>query len=484
MKKIVILIFFAILLVPDTPAQESSRNIKRHAFSGTLMFGAEAGMTIGLNDYSDIRPDLLGRGLLEYYFPTTSSGIFSIRGFATGGYVGGKDLNRQPKIFRTNFFNFGGGFSYTFSIEETVFPYVFLGGSYNWFDPKDENEVQLPGNIAGRYNKAEVNYHTEAGIRFLLTKAINLNFNIGAQWSPNDNWDDVTEKGNNDLMLTFMAGMSYSLFADTDTDGDGIPDSKDQCPETPANVRVDDFGCPLDSDRDGVPDYLDKCPNTKRGLEVDENGCPVDSDKDGVPNDRDKCPNTPAGVRVNENGCPDSDNDGVFDDRDKCADTPANAPVDDNGCPKDSDNDGVPDYKDKCPNTPAGEQVDENGCSTKPKVIKEPIVLSGDTNFEFNKSTLLPNAYPVLNKLAGSMKENPETRWRIEGHTDAVGSDQYNMKLSRERAQAVADYLASQGVDRSKLEVIPMGETQPVASNDSPEGRAMNRRVEIKIIEQ
>lgn len=89
-----------------------------------------------------------------------------------------------------------------------------------------------------------------------------------------------------------------------DSDGDGVPDDRDQCPGTPAGVAVDAVGCPLDSDGDGVPDYLDQCPGTPAGVAVDAKGCPIDSDGDGVPDYQDQCPDTPAGVKVNALGCP------------------------------------------------------------------------------------------------------------------------------------------------------------------------------------
>jgi len=158
----------------------------------------------------------------------------------------------------------------------------------------------------------------------------------------------------------FQAGTPVHL---KDSDGDGVADKYDKCPNTPAGAVVDKVGCPIDSDKDGVPDGIDKCPNTPVGATVDAVGCPIASDKDGVPDGIDKCPNTPVGATVDAAGCPsDSDGDGVLDGIDKCPNTPHGAVVDPTGCPIDSDKDGVPDGIDKCPNTPAGAVVDSVGC--------------------------------------------------------------------------------------------------------------------------
>lgn len=481
MRRLIYAAVLLLLISYMSYPQERIKRIKHHAFSGTLMFGVEGGGTIGITDYSEIRPDFMGRGLLEYFFPTTSSGIISIRGFASAGYLGGKDNSKDPKEFRTTLHSLGGGISYTFSLSEAVFPYLFVGASHTWFSPKNLDGVRLRYTTDRNYKVTEANFHGELGVRFLLSNEINLNINVGGQLSPNDNWDNITGGGTNDFLVHGLIGMSYSLFTDIDSDGDGIPDSRDMCPDTPPGVTVDEFGCPVDSDGDGVPDYLDKCPDTPRGAKVDKDGCPLDSDGDGVPDYRDMCPNTPKGVLVDKDGCPiDSDGDGVPDHLDKCPNTPSGVPVDKDGCPKDSDGDGVPDYLDECPNTPAGVEVDEKGCA---KVIDK-IIIKGDTNFEFNKSELLPSAYPVLNNIALTMKDHPETRWRVEGHTDGIGSDSYNMELSRRRAESVVNYLVSQGVERSRLEIVPFGKSAPVATNDTAEGRAMNRRVEIKLIEK
>jgi outer membrane protein OmpA-like peptidoglycan-associated protein len=149
----------------------------------------------------------------------------------------------------------------------------------------------------------------------------------------------------------------------SDSDQDGVYDGIDKCPGTPAGAKIDATGCPLDADRDGVADGLDQCPDTPAGATVNNVGCPSDSDRDGVYDGLDKCPNTPVGAIVDATGCPkDTDGDGVVDGIDKCPDTPVGATVDVNGCPKDADNDGVPDGIDKCPNTPVGVRVDATGC--------------------------------------------------------------------------------------------------------------------------
>jgi OmpA-OmpF porin, OOP family len=486
MKKILLTLLMILTVSVIIYSQPQSQR-KYHAFSGTIGITAESGMLIGFTDYPNIKPEIMGRGSIEYFFPTASAGIFGIRAFYSAGYIGGKGLAAtadNPETFRATTGNIGGGLAYTFSIQQAVFPFIFVGASYQWFNPKDAADVELPYTTQRDFKGTEVNYHAEAGVKFLLSDVISLNLSGGGQFSGADNWDALPSKGGNDFALYTLLGFTYSLGASADSDGDGVKDEVDQCPDTPEGVNVDAFGCPIDSDGDGVPDYLDKCPNTEKGMKVDEHGCVVDSDGDGVLDAQDRCPNTPKGVKVNESGCPDSDGDGVPDNEDKCPNTPKGAKVDDRGCPSDSDGDGVPDYKDECPNTPRGEQVDEKGCSTQKDTVtvKETVTLSGDTNFEFNKATLLSSAYSELNQLADAMKANPKTRWRVEGHTDAVGSESYNTELSRKRAEAVVNYLTSKGIERNRMDIVPLGKSNPIATNDTQEGRAMNRRVEIKLI--
>ncbi len=234
----------------------------------------------------------------------------------------------------------------------------------------------------------------------------------------------------------------------------------------------------VDSDGDGVADGMDRCPNTPAGASVDAYGCELDSDGDGVVDSRDRCPGTPAGVSVDANGCPvDSDGDGVTDDKDKCPGTPAGATVDENGCELDSDGDGVVDRLDECPGTPAGTPVDKRGCE-----IKGDYVLKG-VNFESNSDRLQPGASAILDEVVETLLKYPEIRFEVQGHTDSDGAAEYNEGLSARRAQTVYDYLASKGVAEDRMTARGYGESQPIADNSTSAGKAENRRVVLSVIE-
>ena len=207
---------------------------------------------------------------------------------------------------------------------------------------------------------------------------------------------------------------------------------------------------------------------------------PADADGDGVSDNRDQCPGTPAGAPVDSKGCePDADGDGVADNRDQCPATPRGAEVNSRGCELDSDNDGVVNSKDQCPGTAAGAQVDDTGCEGVTETIQ---TFTIEVKFPSN-SSIIGNAYDSeIRRVAEFLKANPETIVEIAGHTDSRGEAGYNQFLSQRRAESVAARLTGPlGVDPSRVEAVGYGETQPVASNDSEQGRAANRRVEARI---
>ena len=168
----------------------------------------------------------------------------------------------------------------------------------------------------------------------------------------------------------------------------------------------------------------------------------------------------------------DQDRDGVKDKDDLCPFTPEGVAVDSDGCALDADGDGVPDYLDKCPETPLGSVVDTDGC---PRTL----VTLRDVHFAFDSAQLTSQAKSILDAAVAAINANPSDTISVEGHTDSTGSDAYNSQLSQRRARSVAEYLASKGVSASRLKAVGKGESHPVASNDTRDGRSKNRRVEI-----
>jgi len=205
---------------------------------------------------------------------------------------------------------------------------------------------------------------------------------------------------------------------------------------------------------------------------------PPDRDGDGVLDDVDKCPDQP-GPAYN-NGCPDpdSDNDGVPDSKDRCPKEPG--PPFNDGCPADADKDGVMDNVDKCPNAPGPKEND--GCPKLVKVTENSIQLLQMINFETNKSAIKPESYPILDEITAILKVNPSWRINIEGHTDNKGSAAKNKKLSQDRADSCRTYLIQHGVEAGRMMAAGYGPDRPIASNNTNEGRAKNRRTEFKIV--
>ena len=329
---------------------------------------------------------------------------------------------------------------------------------------------------------------------------------------------EITETGTDTNKVSFSnyglnVGLSFMLGSKPipDSDGDGVLNNRDRCTDTPSGAQVDEFGCPADNDGDGVANGIDRCPNTAVGAIVDASGCTRDSDGDNIADGIDKCPDSPAGVLVDATGCPrDSDGDSIADGLDRCSATPRGATVDALGCPGDEDADGVLDGLDRCPRTTIGAAVNSRGCASgqqpraqaapppsdtppppaaraAPLVVvptpapaeAAPMVLQG-VSFESGSARLQPGSYVELDSVAQVLLSNKSLRVEIGGHTDNAGTPADNQHLSTLRAEAVRNYLVAKGVPFQQMVARGYGSTVPRTPDTTPQGRAANRRVEIR----
>jgi OOP family OmpA-OmpF porin len=272
----------------------------------------------------------------------------------------------------------------------------------------------------------------------------------------------------------YSAGLVFK-FGAKDTDGDGIYDKDDACPEVAGLKQFN--GCP-DTDADGIEDSKDKCPTIAGTAEFQ--GC-ADTDGDGVADPDDACP-TVAGLKQFQ-GCPDTDGDGVTDASDKCPTVAG--PASNGGCPippvLDADKDGVPDVDDACPIV-AGPASNKGCPEVTEEVVKQLRVEARSIFFVTGKSTLdaaKPATATSLDAIKEILKNYPYAKFEVNGHTDNVGKPAANKKLSEARAKAVVDALVSRGVKAENLTAKGFGDTKPVASNKTAQGRAENRRTEV-----
>jgi outer membrane protein OmpA-like peptidoglycan-associated protein len=256
-----------------------------------------------------------------------------------------------------------------------------------------------------------------------------------------------------------------------DSDGDGLLDPDDECPNQPElrNSFKDDDGCPeYDSDGDGIFDDVDLCLSKVEDKDnfEDEDGCPEeDNDNDGIRDEDDRCPNEPEDFDAyrDEDGCPD-----------KTADR---------------DNDGIVDELDRCPNKPESKNnyLDEDGCPDKAprnvRITDTQIEIDERILFQTGKAVIMNESYGILGSVAQVMRDYEDFKISVDGHTDNVGSSSYNQRLSQKRAEAVRRHLIEkENISTSRLKARGFGESKPIGDNETESGREKNRRVEFNLI--
>jgi OOP family OmpA-OmpF porin len=333
---------------------------------------------------------------------------------------------------------------------KVIDPSIHVGGGYTWIGD-ESNAGTLNGGL---------------GLTFWFTEMVGLSLRSTYKQSFEDVREDMPSH------MQHFAGLIFK-FGGKDTDGDGIYDKDDACPEVAGLKQFN--GCP-DTDGDGIADKDDACPDVAGPVEF--NGCP-DTDGDGIVDKDDLCPEV-KGLKEFQ-GCPDTDGDGVQDKNDKCPDVAG--PKENAGCPwPDTDGDKVLDKDDKCPDV-AG-TVANNGCpEVSDEVMKRLNDYAKTILFDSGKATFKQQTIPVLQAMVAILKEYPNSRFSLEGHTDSDGTDASNQILSENRAAAVKTYLTTEGgIAADRLTSIGFGESKPIDSNKTKAGKANNRRTEVKLV--
>ncbi len=341
---------------------------------------------------------------------------------------------------------------------KVIDPSLTLGGGHVWLGKENYFTINPGAGLTFWFNE-------NVGLQ-LATQYKSSEYIGGERSQPSDLYKPKTPSH-----FQHTVGITFQ-FGGKDTDGDGISDKDDACPEVAGLKQFN--GCP-DTDADGIVDGSDSCPN-EFGLAA-LNGCP-DKDGDGIADKDDACPET-AGLAAFK-GCPDTDGDGLVDKDDKCPKVAG--PKSNNGCPViDTDKDGVADKDDKCP-TVFG-TAKNNGC---PEVTEETIkklnAYGKTILFDSGKSTFKEQSFEVLKSIGAILKEFPTSNFMIEGHTDSAGKLAANQILSENRAAAVKNFLIQEGISSDRLKSTGFGPSKPIDSNKTVMGKANNRRVEVSLI--
>ena len=341
-------------------------------------------------------------------------------------------------------------------------------------------------------NKQNTNFEGLLDVRYRVVD----DFEVGAGFGPGFTNGLGTPSYRGVFMLSFTPDQKPPP---GDRDHDGFVDPVDACPDVAGIADADPKknGCPpSDRDKDGILDDKDACPDVAGVANADptKNGCPrTDRDNDGIFDEEDACPDVagPAHADPKKNGCPatDRDNDGVFDEQDACPDIKGikttNAAT--NGCPGDFDKDGIRDDKDACPFDKGRADPDplKNGCPRLVRVTEKQIQILEEVQFGSDKVNRSPKSTERLDEGAGVRVERPEIlKVEVEGHADAIGKATYNKQLTQKRADAIRKALIERGVSADRLTAKGYGQDAPVANNDTPEGRQLNRRSPFTILER
>jgi outer membrane protein OmpA-like peptidoglycan-associated protein len=440
----IILYSFLITFITISISTAQTTSATGPRFQNTAIFGVGGGVTFPQTDYETSQIGYAISGSVEYFFKTKSIQFIGLKLNLNYNQIRGEDSRGTisteigqvdiPPKFSTGAFSAGLALTYGILIKNSVIPYISGGAAAVWFDPTNGSGQKLSGNAAGLYSTNTIAYNLEGGIKIFISDKVSVNVSATQYWPQTDYLDDVAAAFSNDAFTTVVVGVSFAPFYDSDPDKDGISNNYDICPNEPEDFDgfEDEDGCPdPDNDGDGILDAADKCPNEAE-------------DFDGF---------------EDEDGCPDLDNDG----------------------------DGILDIYDECPNEPEDIDgtADEDGCPDIDELAEDgKIILECDEIFEPNSAMIMVEGQRYLDDAILELQNFPDEKWRIEGHMDSNGNKRFLRSLSLDRAKAVLEYFTYfGGLKRENFQVFGMADNFPVADNDTEEGRAQNRRIEIIPVE-
>jgi len=399
--------------------------------------GSALGFSLNLTDFEN--RDKVDPGFSLMYWKGISNhldlsvrynGLFSdyaMTNSTNNGYAGEGEISFHLRALRD---------------DHVVNPFLTLGvgaGHYGKWD------AGRNGSYDGKINWAAY-VPAGGGLQVNMNSKSYLLFQANYRWSPSDAHLNNNMFYSLGFLKTLHHKKAKTPLPPPDRDNDGVVDSLDDCPDIPGLSSLK--GCP-DRDGDGIADKDDKCPDVA-GI-AKYQGCPIpDTDKDGINDEEDRCPTIPGVAKYQGCPIPDTDKDGINDEEDRCPTIPGVASQ--QGCPEISQ-----------------------------EVIKTVNFAARNIYFAFASAKLLSKSFKHLDEVVKILNNKPGLKLKIDGHTDYIGSDEYNMKLSTDRAASVKAYIESKGISSDRLISEGFGETRPVADNKTAAGRTLNRRVEMNV---
>lgn len=474
-------------------------------FSGSINLGISFRVTEGRTDYAESKP---GVGLFaeaEYYVPSSFRSKFGLKILAGGQNIYGKDTRKIPTLMRSDMLIAGLGINYAYCVYKGLYPYIFLGISNLWFDPKFDDGDKAPNNLKDIYSKTALSYDFGGGLKYSISEIVAVTGELQLHFVASDYLDDFKSGDYKDTYLSASIGITFALNKSKDNDMDGILNRDDACPDMAEDQDgyLDNDGCPdPDNDNDGILDIDDDCPGIPEDMDGfnDKDGCPDhDNDNDRIPDVKDNCQNDQEDFDgfEDQDGCPDPDNDsdGIADSLDGCRNAAEDIDgfEDNDGCPDpDNDNDGILDIHDKCPDRPEtlNGYNDKDGCpDTVPEVKRKntesvkpgdtdedipvninssqrEIVIPGANIFSGEKSTELKSKIPDLDRFVKTVQSDIDSRWKIEVYLDNGPQGEAD-NISVKRADAILQYFVSKGLPSFQFLTQAMGSRKPIINNST-----------------